>query len=79
LNLGAAKGGRLAIVSGARQSPLVWASRLDQREGEPLRWLSTLAAPGAAPVELEGLIHDVASWQHGGVVAVGPDALHLFR
>jgi hypothetical protein len=77
VDLAAAAGGTLQIVPGPE--PVVWAQRGDAIEGEPAHWVSALVVPGADPLLVDGLVHDVASWGGEALAVVGSAELLLLE
>ncbi len=76
INLEGAAGGKLALVPGPE--PLVWAQRVEIREGESPDWTSALVFPGSLPIRIDGLVHAVAWWNEV-VVIVGSETMHFLR
>jgi hypothetical protein len=76
VELGAAAGGRLALVGGHR--PLVWAQRAVYGVDERVTWASALALPHLQPLLLDGLVHAVGWWGER-LVVVGANRLLFFH
>ncbi len=76
IDLDGAAGGKLALVPGPE--PLVWAQRVEIREGESPDWTSVLVIPGSLPIRIDGLVHAVAWWNEM-VVIVGSETMHFLQ
>jgi hypothetical protein len=76
LDLGHARGGRLALIPGPE--PLVWAQRVGFIESEGQEWTSSLVLPGRASLTIDGLVYAV-TWWGDRVAVVGPDEISFLN
>lgn len=76
LDLGRARGGRLALIAG--REALVWAQRAESSEHESPAWTSSLLLPGRPPLAIDGLVHAVA-WWGDRVAVVGAAEIHFLQ